>query len=101
MKILYLAHRLPYPPNKGDKIRSFHEVEYLSRRHRVWCACFVDDRADLGHVGGLEKCCEAVAAIPLNALMPRWSRWDSDWRRISLRPHPCSANTEKGRSWWG
>ena len=69
MKILYLAHRLPYPPNKGDKIRSFHQVEYLSRRHRVWCACFVDDRDDLGHVDSLEKCCEAVAAIPLNCTL--------------------------------
>jgi sugar transferase (PEP-CTERM/EpsH1 system associated) len=66
VKILYLAHRLPYPPNKGDKIRSFHEVEYLSRRHRVWCACFVDDRADLSQVEGLGRYCEAVAAIPLN-----------------------------------
>ena len=49
MKILYLAHRLPYPPNKGDKIRSFHQPEYLSRRHRVWCACFVYDPADLNN----------------------------------------------------
>ena len=24
--ILYLVHRLPYPPNKGDKVRSYHLV---------------------------------------------------------------------------
>lgn len=24
MRVLFLAHRLPFPPNKGDKIRSFH-----------------------------------------------------------------------------
>ncbi len=66
MKILYLAHRLPYPPNKGDKIRSFHEIEYLSRRHSVWCACFVDDEDDLRRVDGLANLCEAVAAVPLS-----------------------------------
>jgi sugar transferase (PEP-CTERM/EpsH1 system associated) len=66
MKILYLAHRLPYPPNKGDKIRSFHQLEYLSRRHRLWCACFVDDAADVEHVDGLRRYCEAVAALSLN-----------------------------------
>ena len=66
MDILYLAHRLPYPPNKGDKIRSFHQIEYLSRSHRIWCACFVDDPADMTHVDVLRGYCRAVAAIPLN-----------------------------------
>lgn len=66
MKILYLAHRLPYPPNKGDKIRSFHQIEHLSRRHRLWCACFVDDPADQPHVDRLGEYCQAVEAIPLN-----------------------------------
>lgn len=66
MKILYLAHRLPYPPNKGDKIRSFHELEYLARGHRIWCACFIDDPADLRHVDSLSSHCEALAALPLN-----------------------------------
>ncbi|MHC4066101.1 MAG: TIGR03087 family PEP-CTERM/XrtA system glycosyltransferase [Planctomycetota bacterium] len=66
MNILYLAHRLPYPPNKGDKIRSFHQIEYLSRRHRIWCACFVDDPADLVQIDALRNYCHAVAAVPLN-----------------------------------
>lgn len=66
MDILYLAHRLPYPPNKGDKIRSFHQIEHLSRRHRIWCACFVDDPADMTQVDVLRGYCRAVAAIPLN-----------------------------------
>ena len=29
--ILYLAHRLPYPPDKGDRIRTFHLLRHLSR----------------------------------------------------------------------
>lgn len=48
--ILFLAHRIPYPPNKGDKIRSFHLLRHLARLGRVHLAAFVDDRADWEHV---------------------------------------------------
>ena len=43
MNILYLAHRIPYPPNKGDKIRSFNEIKYLAREHTLHLAFLVDD----------------------------------------------------------
>lgn len=66
MKILYLAHRIPYPPDKGDKIRSYHTLAYLAERHDVWCACFVDDPTDMQHVETLRRICREVVAIPLN-----------------------------------
>jgi len=65
MNILYLAHRLPYPPNKGDKLRAFHQIEYLSRKHNVWCACFVDDPKDDVHIPTLKKYCAQLATIRL------------------------------------
>jgi sugar transferase (PEP-CTERM/EpsH1 system associated) len=34
-KVLFLAHRYPYPPNKGDKIRAFHIAEHLRAKHAV------------------------------------------------------------------
>lgn len=66
MNILYLVHRLPFPPDKGDKIRSFRELEYLARRHRVWCACFVDAPSEYQFVAPLRAYCHDVAAIRLN-----------------------------------
>lgn len=65
MNILYLAHRIPFPPDKGDKLRSFRQLEHLARRHRVWCACFVDDPVDLEYVEHLKGYCEDVSGIPL------------------------------------
>ncbi|MFQ5412935.1 MAG: TIGR03087 family PEP-CTERM/XrtA system glycosyltransferase [Phycisphaerae bacterium] len=65
MNILYLAHRIPYPPDKGDKLRAFRHIEHLARRHRVWCACFVDAPADRVHVAPLAAYCQDVAAIQL------------------------------------
>lgn len=34
-RVLFLSHRYPYPPNKGDKIRAFHIAEHLATRHDV------------------------------------------------------------------
>ena len=48
MRILYVAHRIPYPPDKGDKIRGWHFLQRLARRHPVDLACLADDRGDLG-----------------------------------------------------
>jgi len=45
--LLFLAHRVPFPPDRGDKIRSFHVLRYLSARMRVHLVAFVDDAADL------------------------------------------------------
>jgi sugar transferase (PEP-CTERM/EpsH1 system associated) len=53
--ILFLAHRIPYPPNKGDKIRSWHVLEHLLKSHNVHLGFFVDDELDLVHVPFLEE----------------------------------------------
>jgi sugar transferase (PEP-CTERM/EpsH1 system associated) len=60
MKILYLAHRLPYPPNKGEKIRTFHQIQQLAKRHTIHLCSFVDDPDDLPLVPALRKHCASV-----------------------------------------
>lgn len=56
-KILYLCHRIPYPPNKGDKIRSFNLLKELAKTHDVYLGCFVDDPYDLQYVDKLSEFC--------------------------------------------
>ena len=73
MNILYLAHRIPFPPNKGDKLRALRQIERLARHHRVWCACFVDNPADRKYIDFLSAYCHNLAAIRLHrtpALFP-------------------------------
>jgi len=69
--LLYLVHRIPYPPNKGDKIRSYHLLRFLAQRYRVFLGTFVDDEADLQHLGALQSLCAAVNAVPLNPTAAR------------------------------
>ena len=52
-EILFLAHRVPFPPNRGDKIRSHHIVRALAEIAPVHIACFADDEADAAEEGAL------------------------------------------------
>jgi sugar transferase (PEP-CTERM/EpsH1 system associated) len=51
--ILFLAHRIPFPPNRGDKIRSWNILKHLGSLARVHLACFADDAADAAHLPAL------------------------------------------------
>ena len=63
--LLFLAHRLPYPPNKGDKIRSFHLLRHLAQRYRIYLGAFVDDANDWQYAKALAPYCEETASRPL------------------------------------
>ena len=65
-EILFLAHRIPFPPDKGDKIRSWRLLNYLCSRFRVHLACFVDDSADFAHEARLLEICETATMIALS-----------------------------------
>ncbi len=76
MKILYICHRIPYPPNKGDKIRSFNEVKYLAETHDLYLAFLVDDPADVKHVDPLREYCVDLA----------WEQVDPRQQKIKAAP---------------
>lgn len=71
--ILFLAHRIPYPPDKGDKIRSWHLLKYLAERARVHLGAFVDDPADMAHAEMLKSICGEVKLQPIKP-SHRWTR---------------------------
>ena len=72
--LLYLVHRLPYPPNKGDKVRSYHLLKHLAARHRVFLGTFVDDPDDERHIPTLAPLC---AGLHVARLDPRIARLKS------------------------
>ncbi len=67
-KILYLCHRIPYPPNKGDKIRSFNEIKNLSRDNTVDLITLADEPDDYKYAQNLKKYCRRVKVFPLNKI---------------------------------
>ncbi len=67
-KILFLVHRIPYPPNKGDKIRSFNFLKALSSNFEVYLGTFIDDEHDWNYVEQLNEFCKESYCLPLNPL---------------------------------
>jgi sugar transferase (PEP-CTERM/EpsH1 system associated) len=63
--LLYLVHRMPYPPNKGDKVRSYHLLRHLQRSHRVLLGTFIDDPQDEAHLPALRAICPELHVAPL------------------------------------
>ncbi len=69
--LIMLAHRIPYPPNKGDKIRSYHLLRHLAARYEVHLGAFVDEPADLVHADTLRRWCGEVRLERLGPVRPR------------------------------
>jgi sugar transferase (PEP-CTERM/EpsH1 system associated) len=73
MKLLVLTHRLPCPPDRGAKLRAAAELGWLTGRHEVWCAGFIDptkdrqERIATAHsLAELRLRCRELAAVPLS-----------------------------------
>ena len=67
MNILLLTHRVPFPPNKGEKIRSFHQLKHLRELgHHVHLFSPYEDKTELAYFNELrESWCTSVTATPL------------------------------------
>jgi len=44
--VLFLSHRVPFPPDRGDKIRAYNALTYIAARKRVHLVAFADDPRD-------------------------------------------------------
>jgi sugar transferase (PEP-CTERM/EpsH1 system associated) len=69
--ILFLTHRIPYPPDKGDKIRAWNVLRHLASRHRVHLGTFIDEPEDVQYVARLEEVCASVFWRPLSPRLAR------------------------------
>lgn len=49
-EVLFLAHRIPWPPDRGDRIRSWHLLQALASRAKVHCGCLVEGKVLPGQV---------------------------------------------------
>ena len=61
--ILFLAHRLPYPPDRGDRIRSWHVLKALVTLAPVHVCALIDDEADRVHVTMVESVAASVTVV--------------------------------------
>jgi len=68
MKIFVLLSRFPYPLEKGDKLRAFHQVKELSKNHEIILCALTDKKIDPTSVEILSQYCTVIETIRL----PKW-----------------------------
>jgi sugar transferase (PEP-CTERM/EpsH1 system associated) len=71
MKILFICHRIPFPPNKGEKIRSYNIVKHLAQNHDIHLATLIDDPVDFQHIESLSG---MVKLIHYDTIRPSWKK---------------------------
>ena len=96
-ELLYLVHRFPYPPNKGDKIRSYHLLKHLSQSYRIHLGTFVDDEKDLDYVDTIKALCDEVCLVNLR---PVSARFRSAYGLVSRQPLTLPYYADNGLQEW-
>jgi sugar transferase (PEP-CTERM/EpsH1 system associated) len=62
-ELLFLCHRVPYPPDKGEKIRAWHVLLHLARSYRIHLGCLTDAPVDVGDTQELRQICASVGCF--------------------------------------
>jgi len=70
-KLLFLVHRIPFPPNKGDKIRSYNFLAYLAKEYEIYLGAFIDSAADRRYRSELDRYCREACLVDLHPVKKR------------------------------
>ena len=65
-ELLFISHRIPYPPDKGEKIRGWNLLGHLAQSYNIYLGCLIDSPADWRHLPVLRSRCAEVAAFGID-----------------------------------
>jgi sugar transferase (PEP-CTERM/EpsH1 system associated) len=68
--LLFLSHCVPVPPDKGEKIRAYHEIQQLASRYLIHLVCFARNRSEAQAAKELSQVC---ASVYVEQISPNWS----------------------------
>lgn len=72
MDILCISRCVPYPPNKGEKIRAFYQIRHLAREHTLHLICLMNEEEDVEQVKALRPYCVSIDAVYRNKTVARF-----------------------------
>jgi sugar transferase (PEP-CTERM/EpsH1 system associated) len=81
--LLFISHRFPYPPDRGEKIRAWHLIKHLAQSYRIFCGCLVDDDRDWQYRRDLDAICCKTGCFPINR---KWQKIRAISRMRPNRP---------------
>ena len=87
MRILCLTARLPYPPDRGDRLRAFHFIEHLAQEHELDLVSFIADDSEREHIGALRAHAQRIELVRQSprrsALTTAVNLWRPDPMQVS------------------
>ena len=90
MKILFLSLRCPYPPHRGDRIRSYNFIKQLSKQHAITLVYFAESETDIESAKHLEPFCERV----------EWVRFHRSFAYLNTGVHCLSRHPLQLHYWY-
>jgi sugar transferase (PEP-CTERM/EpsH1 system associated) len=96
-ELLFLCHRIPFPPNKGDKIRAFHLLKHLHKHFDISLATFVDDKSDWAYAPKVREYCKDSLFVNLT---PWLATLKSLWGFMSGKALSLPFYTNREMSRW-
>ena len=66
MRLFILLPRVPYPTEKGDKLRAFHQIRQLSKHHEIILCALNDAELHEDSITVLKKFVKAIHIIPIS-----------------------------------
>ena len=72
MRIFYICQRVPFPPDRGDKITTYNEIKHLARQHEVHVFCMADGVEDLANVTKVKDFAASIQAVAVSSFGAKW-----------------------------
>lgn len=86
MKMVVLLSRIPYPLEKGDKLRAFYQIKELSKKHEIYLVALNDTRIHPDAMDHLDPFCKEIVILNLSL----WSRfWGMIYALFKGIPFQC------------
>ena len=85
MRILFLTSRLPYPPYRGDRLRTYHFLRVLGQEHDITLASFVQNMEEQRYLAVLAPFCRAIHVVPLTTRRSAVTAVGNVWRKRPLQ----------------
>ena len=73
MKLVVLLSRLPYPLEKGDKLRAYHQIKELAKNHEIHLVCLTDQKIKEEWISEIKKICKELHVFKLNKALIYWN----------------------------
>jgi sugar transferase (PEP-CTERM/EpsH1 system associated) len=85
MRLLFLTSRLPYPPDRGDRLRAFNFIRSLSQDHEIHLLSFIADDGECDQISPLKEFCRDVQVVPMSTARSALTVGLNIWRDQPLQ----------------